>query len=161
VIDELAAAHPRNTISLETRGDGRGLWDGDRLLQVLSNLLGNAIQHGGSGSIWVRVDDEGETLAITVHNQGPPIPPDVLPFIFDPFRQGEGGQARSVGLGLYIVQQIVLAHGGQIHVTSPDSDGTTFTVRLPRHPRFRETSQDRTARPLLEAAGASDSTTLH
>jgi signal transduction histidine kinase len=163
VIDELAAAHPRNPISLETNGDGRGMWDGDRLLQVLSNLLGNAVQHGGGGSISVRVDDEGENLVIAVHNQGQPIPPDVLPLIFDPFQQGEkfGGQSQSIGLGLYIVQQIVLAHLGQIDVKSPDGDGTTFTVRLPRHPTVRDASQDRAVASRLEAESPSNSTTPH
>src|SRR5262249_31799739 len=147
VIDELAAAYPRTAISLDVSGDGRGAWDGDRLAQVLSNLLRNAIQHGGGGAIVVRVLDEGENVAITVHNQGPAIPADLLPFIFDPFRQGERRDARdaqSVGLGLYIVQQIVLAHGGQIYVWSPDRDGTTFTVRLPRHAEARVARGDRT-----------------
>src|SRR5262249_34512128 len=81
--------------------------------------------------------DEETHVAITVHNQGPPIPADALPFIFDPFRQVEAGACvdpRSVGLGLYIVKQIVMAHGGPVGGKSPDGDGTTFTVRLPRHP---------------------------
>jgi PAS domain S-box-containing protein len=136
-IDELAVAHPRNTISFEATGDCSGAWDGDRLAQVLANLLGNAIQHGGGSPITVRIVDEKANVAIRVHNEGKPIPPDLLPFIFDPFRQGEElgkTQSLSVGLGLHIVQQIVLAHGGQIEVDSRDGEGTTFTIHLPRHP---------------------------
>src|SRR5262249_17831988 len=146
-IDEAAGAHPSIAISLDVSGDAWGTWDEDRLAQVLSNLLGNAITHRDGGPISVRVSDAGANVAITVHNQGPPIPADVLPFIFDPFRQGEkhGKKlATSVGLGLYIVQQIILAHGGQVEVRSPDGDGTTFVVQLPRETRVHQAGEDRT-----------------
>jgi len=166
VIDELADAPPRHAISLETSGDAWGVWDGDRLAQVLSNLLVNAIQHGGGGAISLRVIDEGENVAITVHNEGPPIPRDELPFIFDPFRQGERrgkAHSQSVGLGLYIVQQIVLAHGGQIDVKSRDGEGNTFAIRLPRHAGAREakTRREETGAGFLEAQGPGNSSTLH
>jgi PAS domain S-box-containing protein len=134
-VDEFAVAHPRWDIHLAMSGNGLGMWDGDRLTEVLSNLLCNAVQHGGGRSIRVDVHDKGGEVTLAVHNQGPPIPHKILPFIFDPYRQGEGrgeSDARSVGLGLYIVQQIVLAHRGHIDAKSPDGDGTTFTVRLPR-----------------------------
>jgi PAS domain S-box-containing protein len=153
VIDEVAGADPKIAISLEVSGDGRGTWDGDRLAQVFSNLLANAIQHGAdAGPVSVRVIDEGENVAITVHNQGTPIPADVLPFIFDPFRQGEEHgktPSASVGLGLYIVQQIILAHDGWVDVRSPDGDGTTFTIHLPRHPSVRQPSGSMEPRSLL------------
>lgn len=71
---------------------------------------------------------------LTVHNEGRPIPPDLLPHVFEPFRSGRHGPAlddRSMGLGLFIVRQIVLAHGGAVAVRSDDEHGTTFTVRLP------------------------------
>jgi PAS domain S-box-containing protein len=143
LVDECSVTHPRHTIVFESSGDGHGVWDGDRLAEAFSNLIVNAIQHGAGGSIGVRVLDEGEYLSIAIHNQGPPISPQVLPCIFDPYRQGQRRgetDSPSVGLGLYIVQQIVLAHGGQVVAKSPDGDGTTFTIRLPRHPSVCESS---------------------
>jgi PAS domain S-box-containing protein len=140
-IDEAATAHPGSIISLEATGDCCGVWDGDRLAQVLSNLIGNAIQHGGGSAIMVRIVDDKEDVTLKVHNEGEPIPAELLPVIFDPFRQGEAhakGQSLSVGLGLYIVQQIVLAHGGRIDVRSRDGHGTTFAIRLPRRPAIRD-----------------------
>ena len=82
--------------------------------------------------------DEGDTVCLEVHNMGAPIPADQLPHIFDPFRQattGKGPPASGLGLGLFIVQQIVHAHGGTVTVRSTEADGTTFTVRLPRDSR--------------------------
>jgi PAS domain S-box-containing protein len=141
LISEQRAAHPEAVILLEDEGDCRGLWDGDRLGQLLSNVLGNAIVHGSRGPIAVRVRGDEDDVEVAVHNQGAPIPADLLPFIFDPFRQGARpgkGQPQSIGLGLYIAQQIVLAHGGRIEVKSPDGDGTTVAVRLPRRPGVRQ-----------------------
>jgi PAS domain S-box-containing protein len=140
LIDEMAVAHPGNCIELEVSGDCSGLWDGDRLAQVLSNLIGNAIQYGGGGAITLRIGDGKEDVTIEVHNEGEPIPADELAVIFDPFRQGEAhakGQSLSVGLGLYIVQQIVLAHDGHIDVRSREGEGTTFAIRLPRRPSMK------------------------
>ena len=79
---------------------------------------------------------EPDALVLSVHNLGPPIPPDVLPRLFQPLQRGEGSvsAARSVGLGLYIVDQVVRAHGGTVSVQSSEETGTTFTVRLPRQP---------------------------
>jgi signal transduction histidine kinase len=72
-------------------------------------------------------------VTLRVHNEGAPIPPDVLPTLFQPMTRGVsvGGQQRSVGLGLFIVDHLVRAHGGEVKVTSAEA-GTTFTVRLPR-----------------------------
>ncbi|HYG69703.1 MAG TPA: GAF domain-containing sensor histidine kinase, partial [Anaeromyxobacteraceae bacterium] len=135
VADEIEAAHPAKRVRLAVTGDCRGDWDADRLAEVLSNLLGNAVQHGGDGPIDVRIRDEGPEVALEVHNDGPAIPPAVLPTLFDPFRRGTGRdeqRSNSVGLGLFISREIVRAHGGRIEARSTDADGTTFAVRLPR-----------------------------
>jgi phosphoserine phosphatase RsbU/P len=95
--------------------------------------VGNALQHGDEArpvELSVRQEDHESVLA--VHNQGVPIPESLLPHIFDPFRRAtDSRRSGGLGLGLYIVQQIVLAHGGTIAVRSTEAEGTTFTVRLP------------------------------
>jgi len=97
--------------------------------------LGNALQHGDAGDcVQVEVDGaKADAVVITVANSGT-IPPDLLPQLFDPFRgaQRQAGRAEGLGLGLYIVQQIVLAHGGSVDVTSGEHNRTIFTVSIPR-----------------------------
>jgi signal transduction histidine kinase len=134
VVDECEAAHPDCSASLEESGDAAGEWDGDRLAEVLSNLVGNAIQHGAGSAVRVAVRDVGSHVVAEVHNGGPPIPPALQPNLFDPFRRGVAGAGRAhhVGLGLFISREIVRAHGGTIEVRSTAEAGTTFTVRLPR-----------------------------
>src|SRR5262249_9647878 len=103
--------------------------------QVVGNLVGNAIQHGDPNSdIEVTLDDQGEAVELRVHNQGPPIPGDLLPVLFDPFRgrSSHSPGRDGLGLGLYICREMVHAHRGEISVQSADGAGTTFTVRLPR-----------------------------
>jgi PAS domain S-box-containing protein len=137
VIDECAFAYPCGAISFDASGDDGIIGDSGRLAEAFSNVLGNAIQHGGGGAIAVRVEDEGDDVSIAVHNEGPPIPPELLPVIFEPFRKGDAADAsrrHSVGLGLYIARQIVDAHAGRIEAHSPDRDGTTFVIHLPRRP---------------------------
>jgi PAS domain S-box-containing protein len=134
VIDELASAHPRR-LCFEAEGDLVGEWDGDRLAQVVSNLAGNALQHGDGGPVLVRAVGGLDSVRLVVHNRGHVIPPDDVPLLFDPYRRGRMislGRADGLGLGLYISQQIVSAHGGSIEVHSADAEGTTFTVELPR-----------------------------
>jgi signal transduction histidine kinase len=138
VLEEVGPAHPERELRLEVGGDGRGAWDEDRLAQIATNLLANAVAYSPEGAV-VRVRAWGEPDAVTVsvHNPGPSIPPDVLPHLFDPFRRGRHiSQSRTgnVGLGLFIVDQLVSAHAGAIQVSSLDGEGTTFTVRLPRQP---------------------------
>ncbi len=135
VVSETQAIHPGRRLEYQAEGDLRGKWDSGRLGQVLSNLLGNALQHGGPDSP-IRViarPGRGEVL-MEVHNEGSPIPPALLANIFEPMvshaRQDEEMRSTSVGLGLHIAREIVLAHGGTITVTST-VDGTTFSVRLP------------------------------
>jgi signal transduction histidine kinase len=101
----------------------------------MGNLLANALHYSPPGTP-VRVTSRGEegAVVLTVHNVGTPIPPEVLPRLFHPMQRGveQVSEARSVGLGLYIVDQVVRAHGGTIQVASTAEAGTTFTVRLPR-----------------------------
>ena len=118
-------------------GEGGGEWDGDRLAQVVTNLVTNALAYSPAGTP-VRVETRGEdgTVLLRVHNTGKPIPPELLPRLFEPMTRGRAGgdaASRSIGLGLFIVANIVHAHGGTIEVRSEASEGTTFTVRLPRH----------------------------
>jgi phosphoserine phosphatase RsbU/P len=137
VVDEVQPTHADRPILVEQSGDARGQWDPDRLAQVITNLLGNALQYSPQGTP-VRVTTRGDAEAVTleVHNRGAPISPEVLPHIFEPLERGSpqqsGRQGRSIGLGLFIVRHIVLAHGGRVEVRSTEEEGTTFTVRLPR-----------------------------
>jgi signal transduction histidine kinase len=133
VVDELELAHPERRLRVEAQGDTCGEWDADRLAQVLSNLVGNAIAHGGVEQP-VEVHLRGGEAAVTlaVHNGGEPIPEGFRPLLFDPFRRPRGGNRSGLGLGLFITSQIVAAHGGDIAVASTDGSGTTFTVTLPR-----------------------------
>jgi two-component system, sensor histidine kinase and response regulator len=135
VVSEIQAAHPERKIEVERTGDLGGNWDGERLAQVASNLLGNALQHGdASGAVRVAVDGtRADAVMIKVENSGT-IPADLLPQLFDPFRgaRRQTGRTEGLGLGLYIVQQIVIAHGGNVDVQSGNDNGTTFIVRIPR-----------------------------
>jgi two-component system sensor histidine kinase/response regulator len=136
VVAELQAAHPRRTVFVRTKGDTRGEWDGGRLEQVLSNLVGNALRHGtAETAVSVAIDGSAAgTVAVSVHNAGH-VPPGLLPRLFEPFLQGRAGKtaADGLGLGLYIVQQIAHAHGGEVTVDSTEATGTTLRVELPRH----------------------------
>jgi signal transduction histidine kinase len=134
---DMEVTHPDRRVRCHAPDRCVGLWDRDRLGQVLSNLVGNAIRHGDAGQpIDIAIRDDGDAVALEVHNWGPPIPPDVLPFIWEPFRRGarpaEGAEGAGLGLGLYITHEIVTAHGGVLEVRSSREHGTTFTVRLPR-----------------------------
>jgi signal transduction histidine kinase len=134
VKDELEAANPERTIALEVAGNVVGEWDHDRLLQVLSNLVGNALHHGAEGSpVLIRCDGTDPAhIELSVHNDGGVLP-EVLPILFEPFRGNVRYQrTRGLGLGLFITQQIVGAHAGTIDVTSDAQAGTTFRLRLPR-----------------------------
>jgi two-component system sensor histidine kinase/response regulator len=135
VVSEIQATHPERRIEVKQAGNLAGSWDGERLAQVASNLLGNALQHGASGGI-VRVTADGRRpteVLLKVENAGT-IPADLLPQLFDPFRgaQRQAGRTDGLGLGLYIVQQIVLAHSGTVDVQSGDDDKTVFVVTIPR-----------------------------
>jgi PAS domain S-box-containing protein len=134
-VRELELAHPDWSIDCDVVGDLNGRWDPERLLQVFSNLIANAGQHGErEAGVRIRLlGSEDEHVAIEVHNMGA-VPESLLPHLFDPFRgtQRSRHQSRGLGLGLFIVREIVRAHGGTVDVSSSEATGTTFAVRLPR-----------------------------
>jgi PAS domain S-box-containing protein len=135
IVDELRLVHPDRVIEWQSEGEERGRFDVDRLAQVVSNLVGNALEHGDpSRPISVRLSGEPDQVVLFVHSEGPPIPPDLLPVIFDPYRRSTARDERSkgLGLGLFITEQVVLGHGGTIEVRSSAEEGTTFAVKLPR-----------------------------
>lgn len=135
-IGELELANPDWKIERGVLGDLDGEWDPDRLLQIISNLIGNAGQHGDQDAgILVLLD--GRTPAqvtLRVHNKGA-IPPALVAGLFDPFRatRHRRDQSRGLGLGLFIVKELIRAHGGTVDVSSTEAAGTTFTIVLPRH----------------------------
>ncbi len=129
---EARLAHPGRDIRMDAQGDSSGVWDPARMEQVASNLLANAIQHGvGSSAVSVRVQGTGPQVVIEVENQGRPIPAEKLPLLFEPFQRSGAGESVHLGLGLFIVREIVRAHGGTIAASSTPL-GTTFRVELPR-----------------------------
>ena len=132
---EIRAGEPDAVVRLHVSGDLCGEWDADRLQQVVSNLVGNAIQHGNGTPVTLTGQAQGNSVTLTVHNEGPPIPPEVLPYLFEPLVRGRAeGASQGVGLGLFIARAIVQAHGGQIQVSSSTDAGTTFTITLPKGP---------------------------
>ena len=130
---EIRAGQPDAVLRLQVSGDLRGEWDADRLEQVVSNLVANAIQHGNGTPITLIGQEHGTSVTLAVHNEGPPIPAEVLPYVFEPLARGrvEGG-SHSIGLGLFIARAIVSAHSGHIQVSSSTDTGTTFTITLPK-----------------------------
>jgi signal transduction histidine kinase len=131
VIDEIMLSEPERRIVFRADANTVGEWDPDRMLQVFQNLVRNATQYGDPARpITIAVSGDRERVGCEVHNDGPPIPPELLPNLFDPFRRGLRGHG--LGLGLYIVHQIVAAHGGRVEATSSAEEGTTFRVTLPR-----------------------------
>ncbi len=149
VIDSYRTTHADRVLRFHSDGDVNGVWDVGRIRQVISNLLGNAIQHGSpDGPIALSATSErtpsaasgsaDSVVALSVHNEGPPIPPELLPTLFDPLKRYATQESvaertpGSIGLGLYIVREIVAANDGTISVTSTAEEGTTFTVFIPR-----------------------------
>jgi signal transduction histidine kinase len=137
-IEELTTAHPQASVQFSSTGDLRGSWDAARIGQVVTNLLSNAVQHGAANSlITVTAQGEPEAVVLRVHNLGEPIPKSEMPGLFSPFKRVQPARATSrsagnLGLGLYIAERVVTAHGGTISVRSSVEAGTLFTVRLPR-----------------------------
>jgi PAS domain S-box-containing protein len=136
VAEEAETAHPGRAVRIEGPIALGGEWDPDRIGQAIANLVGNALQYGPEEApVEVSCREEGAEAVVEVRNAGEPIPEDLLPHLFEPFRRGgdERTQRRKgLGLGLFIAGQIVGAHGGQIEVRSAAGAGTTFAVRLPR-----------------------------
>jgi signal transduction histidine kinase len=148
--DELLAIHSARAVDLKIEGDLCGVWDKARLHQVLSNLLSNAMKYGAA-SMPVRLGLEGtdkDLVILSVHNFGTTIPADLLPDLFEPLVRGSSIGSNSqqtgenMGLGLFIAREVVAAHGGSIHVTSTDQDGTRFEIKLPRFATAQATQQE-------------------
>lgn len=129
-VEELQSAYGGREIVLEGLPTCTMTGDPERLLQLFSNLIANAIVHGAAGTqVTVRIVRCDQEAAVEVHNAGA-IPHDVLETLFEPFKRPRN-RSGGLGLGLYIAYQIAQAHGGRIDVQSAEATGTVFTVRLP------------------------------
>lgn len=151
LIAEFRTAHPNREIVFRSDGDLNGVWDNDRIRQAISNLLGNAVQHGSADfpvTLWLR--GEEANVVIEIHNGGDPIPPGELSKIFDPLIRGfsaehpKSNRPGSIGMGLYIAREVAKSHGGQIDVSSTVEAGTSFTICLPRE------ATPRVGQPILD-----------
>lgn len=135
VLREHRVTSPDRRIETRFDGDTSGRWDCERIAQVASNLIGNALKHGDAAApVVVAVDGtQRDQVAFSVANRGV-IPPELREHLFDPFRGAErsGGRREGLGLGLYIVDQIVRAHRGRVEVESGADDRTVFRVAVPR-----------------------------
>jgi len=138
LVDEMQSIADRRTLEIKVAGDTAGQWDEARIGQVFSNLIGNAIQYSPPDStIAVDIAGHRDHVSISVRNEGEPIPPEKLPTIFEPMKRGQDAKAATdptpnLGLGLFIAEKIVAAHGGDLSVTSGRDSGTVFIARLPR-----------------------------
>ena len=135
IVNELRMAHPSRSILLRC-GPVRGTWDSDRLEQLFSNLVANAIHYGApERPVSVDARHEHGAVVVDVHNEGEPIPEALRAELFNPFRRGTRGgreaKTAGLGLGLYISREIAQAHGGSLDVQSSLPEGTTFQVTLP------------------------------
>jgi signal transduction histidine kinase len=136
-IAEACAGNPQSDPTLKTEGDTRGVWDAGRIDQLLQNLIGNALQHGSNPQeVLVTLRGDAQNVHLSVHNHGTPIPEEAIGTLFDPLVRSAdeelGQPSTSLGLGLFIVKEVVTAHGGAIEVSSSEADGTLFSVTLPR-----------------------------
>ena len=153
-VEEMATAQPKSVLRCNTSGDLRGSWDSARISQMLANLLGNAVQHGSPKTpITVTAHGEAKTVVLQVHNQGPAIPASDLHGLFSPLKRLKSGEttereSSNLGLGLYIAERIVTAHGGTIDVKSSADAGTTFTVCLPRSSAHADSAAPQAGMPL-------------
>lgn len=144
-VEEMRAAHPGSEFVFERAGDLELEIDGARMHQVLTNLLGNAVQHGDpTHPVRVEVRGERDSVVASVSNRGAPIPAASQADIFNPMVQLARAKSRhdvrpvtSMGLGLFIAREIVKAHGAEINVTSSEAEGTVFTIRMPTTARAR------------------------
>jgi len=136
VVDEVHLAHPDHAATVRHEGEETGRWDADRISQVVGNLVGNAFQHSQpEARVTVTSRGAADAVEVEIHNEGPPIPPELMARLFEPFQRGAGARnpnGGSLGLGLFISQRLAAAHGGRIEVSSTAEEGTRFVVRLPR-----------------------------
>lgn len=131
VIKEIEAGQPQGRIEFTCEGETQGIWDADRLQQVFSNLIGNALQHGTGHAIQVIVSGSAQQVSVRIRNEGS-MSPQAAARLFQPFERGEGrGSAHGLGLGLYIAHELVRLHGGTLRMRSEDGS-TEFEMNLPR-----------------------------
>jgi len=134
VVDEVGIGNPGREIQLVAEGTLDGSFDADRLAQAFTNLVANAIKYSPDDSVvQVRIDDCGPLVRVEIRNQGDLIDPGSA--IFEPFVRGERhdrGYGEGLGLGLYIVRQIIHAHGGTVSARASVEEGNVFRVELPR-----------------------------
>jgi signal transduction histidine kinase len=151
VVEEARTFHPDRTIGLEMTGDLRVVWDSARISQALSNLIGNAIEHGSkTDPISVKIKEEKEEIVWTIHNEGDVVTAANLRTIFQPAKrfalrpasERMLSESQNLGLGLYITREIISAHSGKIEISSTKDEGTTFTIRLPRKVRGKNVSHE-------------------
>jgi len=137
-LDEVQASHPLAILDHSLDLPAGIYCDALRITQLLSNLLGNAVTHGANGTpVEVRAYSDNDEVVICVVNQGPPIPTQLMPLLFEPFTRSQAGQrGEGLGLGLYIASQIVSAHSGSLSVTSTVEAGTAFVARFPAKIRW-------------------------
>lgn len=135
-LEEIKLSNPNAIFKIEKSGDLTGTWDKLRLQQMLFNLASNAVTHSSDQQARIAVREAAADVVLTISNRGKPIPQDEQQLIFEPFvHKGGSAPARpssGLGLGLFVVREIVQAHKGSIEVISNEIEGTTFTVRLPR-----------------------------
>ena len=133
-VDELAVAFPGRRIEHSRVGAGECVADADRLIQLIGNLVGNAVAYGAPDRPVLVTSTVGpEAIEISVHNEGQPIPASLQATLFEPMIRGANGNGnRGVGLGLFIVREIARAHEGSVSVQSTAQQGTAFSVRLPQ-----------------------------
>ncbi|HET7753893.1 MAG TPA: HAMP domain-containing sensor histidine kinase [Anaeromyxobacteraceae bacterium] len=131
--EDASLTQPDREITVKVSGDLWGNWDRDRALQAVANLLSNALLYG-DGPVVVSATCVGDDAVVQVTNQGEPISEDGISKLFDPFQRGEAGAGarEGLGLGLYIVSEIMRAHGGTVAAESSPEHGTTFTLTWPR-----------------------------
>jgi len=136
-VEEIAALHPQRVVNFEATGDVGGQWDSARVTQAFCNVISNAVQHGSEHTpIDVVIRGGADEVTVAVHNRGPVILPAELGKVFNPLHRIAGDKPvaprENLGLGLYITERIVAAHGGSIGVASSEENGTTFTIHLPK-----------------------------
>lgn len=141
VVEEARTFHPDRKILLTTDGHLIGAWDGSRIAQAFSNLISNAVQHGNpDGIISISVLGTPSEITFSIQNEADIIPSAKLRTLFDPVKrfairpasERTASRTQNLGLGLYVVKEIVSAHNGTISVNSSESEGVTFKINLPR-----------------------------
>ncbi|MDD1963834.1 PAS domain-containing sensor histidine kinase [Pseudomonas putida] len=134
-ISELQVTFPQATLEHRSKGAGIAELDADRIEQMIGNLVANGVAYGDPQfPITIVSEVDGGVISLSVHNQGPQIPPSIIEHLFEPMTRGsvKDEDVRSIGLGLFIVREIAVAHGGDVSLTSSADNGTTFLIKIPK-----------------------------